>query len=95
MYWTRGRTFVQQTTIAIGDIQFALAQNSDIDHLKATALAAVQNGAGFLHFTVVGNREVSVLLPAGTIVIFTTGEVPEDRRDSGDLNYPYESETDL
>ncbi len=86
---------MQQTTIAINEMQFALAQNSDIDHLKATALAAVQNGAGFLDFTVVGNRVVSVLLPAGTIVIFTTGEVPEDRRDSGDLDYPYESDTDL
>lgn len=86
---------MQQTTIAVGDIHFALAQNSDIDHLKATALAAVQNGSGYLHFTVVGNREVSVLLPAGTIVIFTTGDVPADSRDSGDLNYPYESDADL
>lgn len=86
---------MQQTTIAIGDMQFALAQNSDIGHLKATALAAVRSGAGLLDFTVVGNRVVSVLLPAGTIVVFTTGEVPEDHRDSGDLDFPYESAADL
>jgi hypothetical protein len=86
---------VHQTTVAIGDMHFALAQNSDVEHLKAAALEAVRNGSGFVDFTVVGNRLVSVLLPVGTIVVFSSGEIAEDERDTGNLRHPYDDGDDL
>jgi hypothetical protein len=81
---------MRQTTILIGTLQYLLAQNGDIDKLKAAVLAAIRSGGDYVDFTVVGNRSISVLIPPGVVVVFQSADVDEDDRDTGDLTSPYD-----
>lgn len=83
-------TTMIRNSVAIDGREFLLAQHSDMPGLKQAAKDAVLAGAGYLNLTVIGNREVSILLTPGVMVLFESAEVTFDSRDTGDLAYPYD-----
>lgn len=85
---TPAETMVR-TQAAIDDAVYLLAQGQDLDALKEQIEAAARSGGGFVDFTVVGNREVSVLVTAGTRVVFSVETVRYDERDTGDQAAPF------
>jgi hypothetical protein len=82
---------MQRTTFTIGGHAHVLAQGTDLGALKATAEDAVRAGGRFVDLTVIGNVAVSVLVSPGVAIFFTTREVSEDSRDTGDLAEPYDA----
>ncbi|MDW4571421.1 hypothetical protein R8Z57_01365 [Microbacterium sp. M3] len=81
----------------IGDDRFVLAQGHDIDDVKAATVAAMRANGDLVDLVVLGNREVSVLVSPGVAVVFTSELLDaeqKDVRDTGDVDYPYESFTD-
>jgi hypothetical protein len=84
-----------RTEIAVnGGVHF-LAQGQDLDDLKRRIVAAMKADGDFVNFTVVGNREVSVLVSPGTQVTFSIETVPFDARDTGDEDTPFGGFYDL
>lgn len=84
-----------RTQIAIGSERFLLAQSQDLDELKQRIEAAVHGGGSFVHFVVVGNRDVSALITPAIGVIFTVETVSFDARDTGDVEDPFGGFFDL
>jgi len=78
-----------QTTFAIGDAHFVLAQGHDVDELKSRIEARIQAGGGFVEFVVVGNRTVSVYMTDHERIVITKANVVFDERDTGDIEAPY------
>lgn len=75
--------------VSIDGRSFFLAQGQDADGLRARIEAAVATPGSFVTFTVVGNREVSVLITASSQVVFTVETVQFDPRDTGDSEFPF------
>lgn len=73
-----------RTQAAIDDSVFQLAQGQDLDRLKQDIESAAASSGRFVRFTVVGNREVSVLITATTRVVLSVETVQFDDRDTGD-----------
>ncbi|MFG6444588.1 hypothetical protein ACFXP7_04850 [Microbacterium sp. P06] len=78
-----------RTSIAIGEANFLLAQDADLDALKQDIVTAVQAGGDFVEFVVVGNRTVSALLTGRDSIILSIETVPLDARDTGDVDAPF------
>lgn len=77
-----------RTEVSIDGRAFFLAQGTDARELQQQIVAAVES-PGFVTFTVVGNREVSVLITPRSQVVFTVETVQFDARDTGDSDFPY------
>lgn len=77
-------------TVTIDNREFLLAQGLDLPALKRRVVASIRAGGGMVDFTVLGNREVSVLIAAGVRVLFQSEQVDEDVRDTGDVTYPFD-----
>ena len=84
-----------QTTIALGDDHFILAQGHDLDDLKVRIETAIESGGAFVDFVVVGNRVVSVYMTDRERIVLTKATVVFDERDTGDVAVPYGSDLDL
>lgn len=78
-----------RTQIAVNDGAFYLAQGQSPEELKRRIEEAVTAGGRFVTFTVVGNREVSVLFTVSTSVALSLETVHYDVRDNGELAEPY------
>jgi len=78
-----------RTQIAVNDVAFYLAQGQPRRELIRQIEEAVGAGGRFVTFTVVGNREVSVLFTAATSVALSVETVQYDVRDNGELAEPY------
>lgn len=84
-----------RTRIALNESEFFLAQGEDAVELRGRIEEAIQTGGGFVEFTVVGNRSVSVLISSVTHVVISVETVDFDPRDTGDSAVPYGGEYDL
>ena len=78
-----------QTTIAVGDAHFLLAQGHALDELKEAIHSAIHGGGAFVDFVVVGNRTVSIYMTDHERVVLTEATVVFDERDTGDIAEPY------
>jgi hypothetical protein len=84
-----------QTTIAIGDSHYLLAQGHDQEELKRRIEDAIHGGGGFVDFVVVGNRVGSAYLDGHERISLTIETVLFDERDTGDTDVPYGGMYDL
>jgi hypothetical protein len=82
---------MQRTTMQINALDYLLAQGQDVNAIKEQILTALRDGAGIITTTLVGNRELDILISPGVAITFQTEEVPEDDRDDGDLASPFDS----
>jgi hypothetical protein len=78
-----------RTEVAIDGRGYFLAQGQDPGELQQAIERAVDSPGAFIHFTVVGNREVSVLITPRSQVVFTLETVQFDPRDTGDSDFPF------
>ena len=85
---TDKKTMVR-TELSINGRSFFLAQGQDAHEVQRRIEAAVDSRGVFVTFTVVGNREVSVLITPRSQVIFTIETVAFDERDTGDSDFPF------
>jgi hypothetical protein len=81
---------MRRTTIHIDGHDYRVAQNQDIESIKQAAIEAVRDGGDFVTLTLVGNRELQVLVSTGVAITVQTDEVPDDDRDDGNLAVPFE-----
>ncbi|MFS0853034.1 hypothetical protein [Microbacterium sp. 179-I 3D4 NHS] len=84
-----------RTQVVINDTSFFLSQGQSIAEMKEMVVAAIQAGGRFVDFTVVGNRQVSVLVTATSQVVISVETVQYDPRDTGDEGEPYGGAFDL
>jgi hypothetical protein len=82
-------TTMVQTAIRINGNEQLLAQNEDIDDLKAKIRTALHAGGDFVDFVVAGNRRVNILITPSTEVVITLATVAHDPRDDGDETRPF------
>lgn len=82
------RTMVR-IELTIDGRSYFLAQDQGADELQRQVEAAVDSPGSFVSFTVVGNREVSVLITPQSRVAVLRETVPYDGRDTGDLMDPF------
>jgi hypothetical protein len=80
---------MQRTELTIDGRAFFLAQGQDPHELQRRIEAAAGTTGTFVTFTVVGNREVSVLITQRSRVVFTVETVQFDPRDTGDADFPF------
>lgn len=78
-----------QTEVIFDGTSFLLAQDQDIPGFRRQIEAATRTSGTFVDFTVVGNREVSVLVTPRSRVTISTAAVAYDARDTGDLDFPF------
>jgi hypothetical protein len=78
-----------QSTIAVGETHFLLAQGHDVDELKRRIETAVHAGGAFVDFVVVGNRTVSIFMTDREPIVLTEATVVFDDRDTGDPHDPF------
>ncbi|MEV8214964.1 hypothetical protein [Leifsonia sp. NPDC077715] len=78
-----------RTEVTINGRSFFLAQGQDPHDLQRRIEAAADSPGTFVTFTVVGNREVSVLITPRSQVVFTVETVQFDARDTGDSEFPF------
>lgn len=78
-----------RTEVTIDGRAYFLAQGQEPEELRRRIEAAVDSPGAFVSFTVVGNREVSVLITPRSQVVFTVETVQFDARDTGDSNFPF------
>jgi hypothetical protein len=78
-----------RTEVTIDGRAYFLAQGQEPEALRRRIEAAVDSPGAFVSFTVVGNREVSVLITPRSQVVFTVVTVQFDARDTGDSDFPF------
>jgi len=79
-----------RTTVTIDGKTYGLSQGADVAGLKQSTTEASRAGGGMVEFVVVGNRQVSALVSPGVPVIFEDHDVPDDDRDTGDVQEPWD-----
>jgi hypothetical protein len=84
---------MQRITITVSDTPHALAQGQSIDDIERRALEAVRAGGDIVRVTLYGNRELAVLVSPGVPITFEVQDVPEELRDDGDLDSPFDPGT--
>jgi hypothetical protein len=85
---TDPRTMVR-IELTVDGRSYYLAQDQAVDELRRRVEAAVDSPGHFISFTVVGNREVSVLITPRSRVALATETVRFDARDTGDVRDPF------
>lgn len=78
-----------RVSATIDDATFELAQDQDVGELKSRIEEAAATTGRFVDFTVVGNREASVLITSRTRVSISSETVFFDPRDTGDTDDPF------
>lgn len=56
---------------------------------NGAVVEAARTGADLVTVTVVGNRELDILVTPGVVITFAPEDVPVDDRDTGDLEAPF------
>lgn len=69
---------MQRTTMHVGDHAYALSESQDIPDLKSRSIAAVRDGGDLVTVAILGNGEVEIMVSGGTVITFTTEEVPNN-----------------
>jgi hypothetical protein len=88
---------MRQDTVTIGALRFTLAQGHDIEQVKAATIAALRANGDIVDLVVYGNKKVSVLVSPGVPVVFASEVIDvarEDPRDTGDVEYPFDTVAD-
>lgn len=85
---TDNQTMVR-TELTIDGRTFLLAQGQQSGELQQRIVEIVDSPGAFVTFTVVGNRDVSVLITPRSQVVFTVQTVQFDERDTGDSDFPF------
>jgi hypothetical protein len=80
---------MQRTLMQVNGRDYALAQNQDIDAVKARVVDAVRVQGDLVAVTLVGNTSLDVLVTPSVSITFLTEEVPADARDDGNLEAPF------
>jgi hypothetical protein len=75
-------------TVIVGSREFLLTPGEDVAEVKAAVVDAVRAGGGFVDFSVVGNRMVSVLVTAGVHVMFQSEQIPEGPPEESGSAFP-------
>ena len=86
---------MHRITITVSDTPHPLAQDQDIESIETAALAAVRGGGDIVRVTLYGNRELAILVSPGVPITFMVADVPEEPRDDGDLEHPFEPYSDV
>jgi hypothetical protein len=81
---------VRRITITVSDTPHPLAQDQDITVIQTAALDAVRAGGNIVTVTLYGNRELAILISPGVPITFEVADVPDEERDDGDLDSPFE-----
>ncbi|PYY39602.1 hypothetical protein [Curtobacterium sp. MCPF17_046] len=68
----------------------ALAQGQDLHALEAAVVAADRAGADVVTVTLYGNRALDVVVTPGVAITFEVEDVPDEDRDDGDLDNPFD-----
>jgi hypothetical protein len=84
-----------RTEITIDGRSSFLAQGQDIGDLKRRIEGAMRTTGAFIEFTVVGNRNMSVLISPRSQVVFSVETVQYDPRDTGNDEEPFGGLYDL
>lgn len=85
---------MQRIIVTVSDTAHPLAHDQSIEVIEAAALAAVRSGGDIVKVTLYGNRELSILVSPGVPITFVVVEVPDEPRDDGDLDSPFEPFSD-
>ncbi|MBT2496222.1 hypothetical protein J7E45_11445 [Microbacterium sp. ISL-59] len=78
-----------QTEVVIDGVVSLLAQDQNVEELIHRIEDATASTGRFVRMTVVGNREVHVLVTPTSRASITVATVLHDARDSGDIEFPY------
>jgi predicted RNase H-like nuclease len=81
---------MQRTTMQVGGKSYLLAQGQNVDDVQQAAVDAAKQGAGVVKVTVLGNRELGIVVTPGVPIIFESEIVPDEARDDGNLGAPFE-----
>jgi hypothetical protein len=81
---------MERITMRVDGEAHLLAQNQDRESIAEEIVQADRDGAGVVTVTVVGNRTLDVVVTPGVPITFESETVPEDDRDDGDLEAPFE-----
>jgi hypothetical protein len=83
---------MERITMRVDGEAHLLAQNQDREVIAEAVVQADRDGAGIVTVTVtvVGNRTLDVVVTPGVPITFETETVPDDDRDDGDLEAPFE-----
>jgi hypothetical protein len=82
---------MRRVTMQIDRKTYALAQGQDTDAIEQKVVEAARDGADMVTVTLVGNRELDILVSPGVPITFESEDVAEDDRDDGDLAAPFDS----
>jgi hypothetical protein len=67
-----------------------LAQDQDREKIAEKVVQADHEGAGIVTVTIVGNRTLDVVVTPGVPITFESETVPDDDRDDGNLDAPFD-----
>ncbi|MCS5714919.1 hypothetical protein NVV95_10180 [Herbiconiux sp. CPCC 205716] len=81
---------MERITITVSDTPHPLAQGQEVQAIQDAALRAVREGGDIVTVTLYGNRELAILVSPGVPITFEVADVPDERRDDGDLDSPFE-----
>jgi DhnA family fructose-bisphosphate aldolase class Ia len=82
---------MERITMHVDGASHQLAQGQDPDTIKRAVVQAARDGADMVKVTVVGNRELDVLVTPGIPITFESETVSHDARDDGDLTSPFDA----
>jgi hypothetical protein len=82
---------MERITMRVDGEAHLLAQDQDREVIAEAVVQADRDGAGIVTVTVVGNRTLDVVVTPGVPITFETETVPDDDRDDGDLEAPFEA----
>jgi hypothetical protein len=81
---------MERITMRVDGEAHQLAQNQDRESIADAVVQADRDGAGVVTVTVVGNRILDVVVTPGVPITFESETVPDDDRDDGDLEAPFD-----
>lgn len=81
---------MQRITMNVDGTTYPLAQGQEVADIEAAVVGAARNGADVVNVTLYGNRTLDVVVTPGVPITFETEDVPEDSRDDGDLDDPFD-----
>ncbi|KZX21645.1 hypothetical protein [Rathayibacter tanaceti] len=79
-----------RTIMTLHDRALGLEEGVDVAGVKTSIETTLRSGGGFVELVVVGNRAVSVLISAGTLLLIDQEDVAEDDRDARGAGVSFE-----
>jgi hypothetical protein len=81
---------VQRIIMNIDGTTYYLAQGQNIATIEDAIVAADREGGEVVKVTLYGNRNLDVVATPGVPITFEIEEVPDEDRDDGDLESPFD-----